>query len=73
MKAIGVTGGSGFIGTWVAKQLRAGGYEVVVMDRWGKHTETEGPSWLKEHFGVERTGQLTKLQAEKALQLLLAQ
>lgn len=45
----------------------------AAMDRWGKHTETEGPSWLKEHFGVERTGQLTRLQAEKALQLLLSQ
>lgn len=36
MRAIGVTGGSGFIGSYVCKALRAEGYEVVVFDRWGK-------------------------------------
>jgi len=39
MKAIGVTGGSGFIGGYIAKALRAAGYQVVVMDRWGNHPD----------------------------------
>jgi len=45
----------------------------AAVERWGKHTEEEGPRWLQEHFGVTKTTQLTKVQAEKAFQLLLAQ
>ena len=35
MRAIGVTGGAGFIGGYVTRALRAAGYEVVTFDRWG--------------------------------------
>lgn len=44
----------------------------AAIDLWGKKTEEEGPRWLQEHFGVSKTGALTKLQATKALQMLLA-
>lgn len=42
-------------------------------DRWGKHAEEECPTWLQEHFGVTKTTHLTRVQSEKALQLLLSQ
>lgn len=31
-KTIGITGGSGFIGSWIAKELLGGGYNVVLFD-----------------------------------------
>lgn len=45
----------------------------AALDLWGKHVEDKGPPWLLEHFGVKSTSALSKLQAQKALQMLLAQ
>lgn len=38
MRVVGVTGGTGFIGSWVVDQLHLSGYEPVILDRRG----TEG-------------------------------
>ncbi len=45
---------------------------AAALDLWGKNVEDQGPPWLLQHFGVKTTGALSKLQAKKALQLLLA-
>lgn len=42
MKRIGITGGSGFIGSWAARKAVAMGYEVVVYDRTGDLKGTVG-------------------------------
>lgn len=39
MKRVGVTGGAGFIGSWVTDELRRRGCEVVCFDRWGHHPD----------------------------------
>jgi UDP-glucose 4-epimerase len=42
VKRIGITGGAGFIGSWVAQKAVQAGYEVVVLDRTGNLTGTVG-------------------------------
>lgn len=40
--------------------------------RWGKKAPDLAPQWLQKEFGVSETAALTKMQAERALQLLLS-
>lgn len=40
--------------------------------RWGKKAPDLAPQWLAKEFGVSETAALTKMQAERALQMLLS-
>jgi hypothetical protein len=44
----------------------------AAVDRWGKKVKDLAPQWLQKEFGVDSSAALTKNQASRALQLLLA-
>lgn len=44
---VGLTGGQGFIGSWIADELRARGHEVVVFDR---HNHVHTPDYWDSRF-----------------------
>ena len=43
----------------------------AAIDKWGKRTKDLAPQWLQKEFGVDNSAALSKMQATRALQLLL--
>src|SRR5215216_2641609 len=54
MKKIGVTGGAGFIGTYVVEELLARGYTPVIMDRHVKADRNAYPEGVEIFIGDVR-------------------
>jgi hypothetical protein len=44
----------------------------AAVDKWGKRTKDLAPQWLLKEFGVSEAAALSKVQASKALQMLLS-
>jgi len=45
---------------------------AAAVDKWGKRTKDLAPQWLQKEFGVSEAAALSKVQAARALQMLLA-
>lgn len=44
----------------------------AAVDKWGKKTKDLAPQWLQKEFGVSEAAALSKMQAKRALQMLLS-